>query len=95
MRLVDGAAWALDGGLPMPWPARSTFAMQCSLWHRDAGDVRGEDVPEAQGSGQDVLMPPQRRNWKRCASHVYIAHFIEYQLHRERCGLNLEPSHGL
>ena len=32
-------------------------------------------------------MPPQRRNWKSCASHVYIAHFIEYELHRERCVL--------
>ena len=30
-------------------------------------------------------MPPQRRNWKRCASHVYIAHFIEYQIHKDRC----------
>ena len=34
-------------------------------------------------------MPPQRRSWKRCASHVYIAHFIEHQLHRERCGLRM------
>ncbi len=50
-----------------------------------AGGLRREDVHEAAGSGQDVLMPPQRRNWKRCASHVYIAHFIEYQLHREMC----------
>ena len=52
------------------------------------GGIRREEVPEAAGSGQqDVLMPPQRRNWKRCASHVYIAHFIEYQLHCERCVL--------
>ena len=50
------------------------------------GGVRREDAPDVTGSGQqDVLMPPQRRNWKRCASHVYIAHFIEYQLHCERC----------
>lgn len=34
-------------------------------------------------------MPPQRRNWKRCASHVYIAHFIEYQIHKDRCARSL------
>ena len=39
---------------------------------------------EGSGGGQEVLMPPQRRNWKRCASHVYIAHFIEYQMHKDR-----------
>lgn len=44
-----------------------------------------EDVGEPSSSGQEVLMPPQRRNWKRCASHVYIAHFIEYKMHKDRC----------
>ena len=53
------------------------------------GGIRREDVPDVTGSGQqDGLMPPQRRNWKRCASHVYIAHFIEYQLHCERCAFS-------
>lgn len=28
---------------------------------------------------QMPYMLPPRRPWKRCASHVYIAHFIEYQ----------------
>jgi hypothetical protein len=49
---------------------------------RDAEASAGQ---AGSGSGQEVLMPPQRRNWKRCASHVYIAHFIEYQIHKDRC----------
>ncbi len=44
-----------------------------------------EELGEPSTSGQEVLMPPQRRNWKRCASHVYIAHFIDYQIQTNRC----------
>ena len=64
----------------MFWVA--VYSMKEYVCH--AGGIRRDDVAETAGSGQDVLMPPQRRTWKRCASHVYIAHFIEYQLHIER-----------
>lgn len=77
------------GGTVMRAAAANPGCAGAPLGQPQAEGARGEQhLPEAGQTGapggQEVLMPPQRRNWKRCASHVYIAHFIEYQIHKER-----------
>jgi hypothetical protein len=43
-----------------------------------AGTVGGD----GSGSAQHLLLPPRR--FKHCASHVYIAHFIDHQQQQQR-----------